>query len=111
MRWIPRGLQNLFEMIIEALYGLAESILGKRARQVFWLGATIFLFVLFANWMELLPGVDSIGVFEHPHEPGIAHSRNGALLWRCPKSRTKRSRPRPSLPKARTPRRNTKAGN
>lgn len=78
--WVPRGLQNLFEVIIEALYGLAESVLGKRARQVFWLGATIFLFVLFANWLELFPGVDSIGVLEHPHEPGIAYSRNGALL-------------------------------
>jgi F-type H+-transporting ATPase subunit a len=77
---VPRGLQNLFEMIIETLYNLAEGILGKRTRQVFWLGATIFLFVLVANWMELLPGVDSVGVFEHPREPGIAHSRNGTLL-------------------------------
>jgi F-type H+-transporting ATPase subunit a len=28
----------------------------------------------------LLPGVDSIGILEHPHEPGVAYSRNGALL-------------------------------
>jgi F-type H+-transporting ATPase subunit a len=73
---VPRGLQNLFEMIIETLYNLAEGILGKRTRQVFWLGATIFLFVLFANWLELVPGVDSLGVFEHPREPGIAHNRS-----------------------------------
>jgi len=78
--WVPRGLQNLFEMIIETLYGLAQSVLGRRARQVFWLGATIFLFVLFANWLELFPGVDSVGILQHPREPGIAHSRNGALL-------------------------------
>ena len=77
---LPRGLQNVFEMIIEMLYGLAESVLGKRAKQVFWLGATIFLFVLFANWLELFPGVDSVGILEHPKEPGIAYSRNGALL-------------------------------
>jgi F-type H+-transporting ATPase subunit a len=77
---VPRGLQNVFEMIIEALHGLAESVLGRRARQVFWLGATIFLFVLFANWLELFPGVDSVGILEHPKEPGIAHSRNGVLL-------------------------------
>jgi F-type H+-transporting ATPase subunit a len=78
---VPRGLQNLVEWIIEALQGLAESVLGQaRARQVFWLGATIFLFVLVANWMELLPGVDSIGILEHPHEPGVAYSRNGPLL-------------------------------
>jgi len=79
--WVPRGLQNLVEWIIEALSGLAESVLGKtRARQVFWLGATIFLFVLVANWMELLPGVDSIGILEHPREPGTAYNRSGPLL-------------------------------
>ena len=79
--WVPRGLQNMFEWVVELLSGLAESVLGRtRARQVFWLGATIFLFVLVANWMELLPGVDSIGILEHPHEPGVAYSRKGALL-------------------------------
>ena len=79
--WVPRGLQNVFEWVVELLSGLAESVLGRpRARQVLWLGATIFLFILVANWMELLPGVDSIGILEHPHEPGVAYSRNGALL-------------------------------
>ena len=68
---VPTGLQNLLEMVIEALYNLAEGILGKRARKVFWLGATIFLFVLVANWMELIPGFDSIGWLEHPHEAGM----------------------------------------
>ena len=74
---IPSGLQNLMEMIVEALYNLAEGILGTRTRKVFWLGATIFLFVLFANWMELIPGFDSIGWLEHPHEEGItAYNRS-----------------------------------
>jgi F-type H+-transporting ATPase subunit a len=79
--WVPRGLQNMFEWVVELLSGLAESVLGRpRARQVLWLGATIFLFVLVANWMELLPGVDSIGILEHPREPGTAHNRSGPLL-------------------------------
>ena len=79
--WVPRGLQNMFEWVVELLSGLAESVLGRtRARQVFGLGATIFLFILAANWMELLPGVDSIGILEHPREPGIAYNRKGALL-------------------------------
>ncbi|MEN8097971.1 MAG: F0F1 ATP synthase subunit A [Chloroflexota bacterium] len=68
---VPSGLQNTLEAIIEAIYNLAQTILGKRTRQVFWLGATIFLFVLVANWMELIPGFDSIGLLEHPHEEGI----------------------------------------
>lgn len=65
---VPRGrLQNMLEMWIEGLYGLAESVLGGNARKVFWVGATIFIFVLIANWMELLPGFDSIGIIEEAH--------------------------------------------
>jgi F-type H+-transporting ATPase subunit a len=65
---VPHGrLQNLLEMLIEGLHSLAESVLGGRVRTVFWLGATIFIFVLVANWMELLPGFDSIGIIEEAH--------------------------------------------
>jgi F-type H+-transporting ATPase subunit a len=60
-------LQSLVEMIVEGLYNLAEGILGTKTRKVFWLGATIFIFVLVANWMELLPGFDSIGIIEPAH--------------------------------------------
>lgn len=65
---VPRGfLQNLLEMWIEGLYNLAESILEKKVRKVFWVGATIFIFIIVANWMELLPGFDSIGIIEEAH--------------------------------------------
>jgi F-type H+-transporting ATPase subunit a len=84
---VPHGLQNLFEFLIETLHGLAESILGKRARQVFWLGATIFLFILLANWLELVPGVDSIGIFEPAHEGG--YGRNGILMVKAPEAEAK----------------------
>lgn len=69
---IPSGLQNFLELIIESLYNMVEVILGERTRKMFWLGATIFLFILLANWMELIPGFDSIGWLEHPHEEGMA---------------------------------------
>jgi F-type H+-transporting ATPase subunit a len=72
-------LQNLVEMLIEGLYGLAESILGGKARRVFWLGATIFIFILVANWMELIPGYDSIGVIEEAHE-GMEPAEKGSFL-------------------------------
>ena len=68
---VPSGLQNFLEVIVEGLYNMAQGILGERTRKVFWLGATIFLFILVANWMELVPGYDSIGWLEHPHEEGI----------------------------------------
>jgi F-type H+-transporting ATPase subunit a len=68
---IPSGLQNFLELVVEGIYNLAQGILGQRTRKVFWLGMTIFLFILAANWMELFPGIDSIGWIEHPHEEGI----------------------------------------
>jgi F-type H+-transporting ATPase subunit a len=65
---VPRGrFQHFLEMWIEGLYNLAESVLGGNARKVFWVGATIFIFILVANWMELLPGFDSIGIIEPAH--------------------------------------------
>jgi len=55
------GLAGAVEAILEALYNLTESVAGKRARQIFPWVATIVLMVLLVNWMELIPGVDSIG--------------------------------------------------
>jgi F-type H+-transporting ATPase subunit a len=78
--WVPRGLQNVFEWVIETLYNLGELVLGTRVKQVFWLGATIFLFVLFANWMEMIPGIDAIGWIEKTHETSIATYNKGTFL-------------------------------
>lgn len=58
----PGRLQGLFEVLTDALYGLAKSTAGKNAKKIFPLMATIFLFLLIANWWELVPGVDSIGL-------------------------------------------------
>jgi F-type H+-transporting ATPase subunit a len=78
--WTPGGLQNVFEWVIETLYGLGELVLGPRTKRVFWLGATIFLLVLFANWMEMIPGIDAIGWIEKTHETNIATYNKGTFL-------------------------------
>lgn len=65
---IPRGAQNIFELMIDALYGLSKNVAGSNAAKIFPIMATIFLFVLFANWMEMLPGMESIGTMHTPHE-------------------------------------------
>ncbi|MCS7251849.1 MAG: F0F1 ATP synthase subunit A [Anaerolineae bacterium] len=75
-------LVNLFEFVVEALYeNLARVVLGHRARQVFPLVASIFLMVLAANWLGLLPGFDSIGKVEpaHGHGGGYAVIHWGPL--------------------------------
>jgi F-type H+-transporting ATPase subunit a len=65
---IPRGAQNIFELMIDALYGLSKNVAGSNALKIFPIMATIFLFVLFANWMEMVPGMESIGTLQTPHE-------------------------------------------
>jgi F-type H+-transporting ATPase subunit a len=71
---IPRGAQNIFELIIDMLYGLSKSVAGSKAIKIFPWMATIFLFVLFANWSELFPGIESIGFIEPAHE-GIGYPK------------------------------------
>jgi F-type H+-transporting ATPase subunit a len=62
MSQVPGGAQNLMEWLVEALYGLLESIIGKHlVDKTFWFFGTIFIFILAANWITLLPGVGTIG--------------------------------------------------
>ncbi len=67
-RLVPVGIQNLFEWLIELLYNQCERVAGANAPRIFPVGAAIFLFVLFANYMELVPGVESIGYVRHAEE-------------------------------------------
>jgi F-type H+-transporting ATPase subunit a len=65
MTLIPTGAQNLFEALIETLYITFEGIVGKHMiPKVFSLFATLFIFILAANWFGLVPGVGSIGFGE-----------------------------------------------
>lgn len=59
---IPTGLQNVVEWVVESLESFLGSIMGERlARDTFWFFGSVFIFILFANWMGLLPGVGTIG--------------------------------------------------
>ncbi|MGQ9572548.1 MAG: F0F1 ATP synthase subunit A [Dehalococcoidia bacterium] len=66
-RWelVPRGVQNLLEAIVEGFYNLVVSIAGeKNGRRFFPVVATIFFFILFANWFSLFPVFNVIGLGE-----------------------------------------------
>ena len=63
MQVVPSGLQNFGEAIVEMLYDIVESVLGARARIVFPIIATFFIYIVVANWMGLLPGFNSLGVW------------------------------------------------
>jgi F-type H+-transporting ATPase subunit a len=62
MRQVPSGAQNVLEWLVEALYKFLAGIIGPHlAQKTFWFFATIFIFVLSANWFGLIPGVGSLG--------------------------------------------------
>ncbi len=65
----PGGLQNLVELLTEEILKLMDSVTGNReqTKQFFPLVATIFIFVLLVNWVELLPGLGTIGVEQQHH--------------------------------------------
>ena len=54
----------MIELPIEFLAGIVRGTGGKRWRQFAPLILAIFLFVLTANWLSLLPGVGTIGLAE-----------------------------------------------
>jgi F-type H+-transporting ATPase subunit a len=66
--WVPRGVQNVVEWIFEGVSGLLRDVLGERAERMAPLLITFFIFILVANWIELFPGFESIGIIEEVPE-------------------------------------------
>jgi F-type H+-transporting ATPase subunit a len=60
MKAVPTGLQNVAEAIVEVLLALGEQVAGPRARSFLPLVATLFLYILFSNWIGIFPGFGSI---------------------------------------------------
>jgi len=68
---VPSGKGQVFiETLVGGVLSYMEETLGDRrlALRFFPLITTIFLFVLFANWLGLFPGVGSIGIHHGEHE-------------------------------------------
>jgi len=62
MDQVPSGSQNFLEWLVDSLYGFLEGLLGKHlVDRTFWFFATVFIFILSANWLGLVPGVGTIG--------------------------------------------------
>ncbi|MBW0001221.1 MAG: F0F1 ATP synthase subunit A [Verrucomicrobia bacterium] len=70
MELVPSGHQNVFETVVEALYTTFEGIVGRHMiAKTFPLIATLFVFILAANWFGLVPGVGTIGFGPPAHGP------------------------------------------
>jgi F-type H+-transporting ATPase subunit a len=61
---VPSKLQNFVEWILESLINFLSGVLGESlAKRTFWFFGTLFIMILFSNWMGLIPGVGTIGFF------------------------------------------------
>lgn len=78
----PGRLQSFVELIVEALFGMVESIAGSaKAKRFFPMVGTLFVFILFSNWSGLLPGAGTIGFREVLHGAEVF-----IPYWRAPTS-------------------------
>jgi F-type H+-transporting ATPase subunit a len=55
----PGGLQNFFEMVWEYVTSLCIQLGGPENTRFLPLYMTLFLFILFSNWLGLIPGLSS----------------------------------------------------
>ncbi len=64
LKIVPNFLQNFVEYVIKTFYDLNESISMERTKKIFPWFMSFFIFILIANWSELIPGFSSIGIKE-----------------------------------------------
>jgi F-type H+-transporting ATPase subunit a len=70
-REVPGRFQAWVEMVGDFMYNQTKSFAGLTPLVRNWLfplAASIFVFLLAANWMKLLPGVETVGVLHCAHE-------------------------------------------
>jgi len=63
---VPGRLQNFMELVVEKSYDFVKGIIGsdKDTEKVFPIIVTFFVFILLSNWLGLIPGVGTIGIYE-----------------------------------------------
>lgn len=63
---IPKGLQNVFEVLLEAALKFTDTITNSRkvSEKLLPFVLALFLFILINNWLGILPGIGTIGFIE-----------------------------------------------
>jgi F-type H+-transporting ATPase subunit a len=59
LKIVPRGVQNVVEVVVEFFLNLVESNIGHMGRHFLPLIATIGIYILVCNFMGLIPGFES----------------------------------------------------
>jgi len=60
-RVVPTGFQNFAEIVVDGMYNTFGNVDRKYIARFWPLVGTIFFYVLFSNWLALIPGVLSVG--------------------------------------------------
>jgi F-type H+-transporting ATPase subunit a len=61
---VPSKIQSVAELLVGGLHDMFAQVTGHHIGKFFPLLASLFLFIITANWLGLLPGVGTIG-FKH----------------------------------------------
>lgn len=81
LKLVPNFFQNIVEFIIKTFYDLTELIAQERAKKIFPFFMTFFIFILIANWSELIPGFSSIHYKEAPLLRSLTSDLNATLAF------------------------------
>lgn len=69
---IPSGFQNFFEWVIELIIGMIEGFVGKKKAMMFFpIVGSFLLFIVVANLLDVIPGVDTIGAIHDVHHHAV----------------------------------------
>src|SRR5262245_54320920 len=65
----PSGILNFFESILDFLLSQIDNVTKDRKKTLKFLPivGTLFFFILISNWMGLIPGTGSIGIWQPHH--------------------------------------------
>src|SRR3989338_2079811 len=75
---VPNTIQNLAEIMVDTFNDLVSTIAGDKTKVFLPIVASFFFFILFGNYLGLLPGIGSIGFFkiEEGHEVFVPFFRS-----------------------------------
>ena len=67
LQMVPRGFQNVVELLIETWMGLIQQTAGPNGRRFYAVVLTAFIYILAANWIGTTPFFGNIKGFQSPN--------------------------------------------
>lgn len=71
---VPSNGQSIWEMLIGGLYDFFKAVTGEHIKLVYPVLLSLFIFIITANWVGLLPGVGTIGFNRQPETASTVKS-------------------------------------